>query len=76
MWPQRAVAGGGTSKSGGGTGEATKAIMSSSLAQVHQLFLTSFATDGRTTNFLDSLFFYSTISLFKVFGSFLLTFSS
>ena len=39
--PQRAVAGGGTSKSGGGAGKAVHAILSSSLTQVLQFLVTS-----------------------------------
>ena len=40
MGPQRAVAGGGTSKSGGSTDKAIHAILSSSLTHVLQLFVT------------------------------------
>jgi len=51
MGRQRAVAGGCTSKYGGGTGKATHAIMSSSLTQVLHLFQRHHAPDAHTTNF-------------------------
>jgi len=51
MGPQRTVAGGGTSKSGGGTGKATHAIMSSSLAQVLFFYEHRHAPDAHNTNF-------------------------
>jgi len=70
MGPQRAVAGGGTFKSGVGTGKAVHAILSSSLIQVLHLFCSVIMTPTPQTVilklFLDSPILRLKFSLFLV----------
>jgi len=82
MGPQQAVAGGGTSQSGGGTGKAIHTILLSSPTQVLQLVPTSSCPRRPPTPqtftlqlFLDSLFSHTTFSLFLVNFSLFLSFN-
>jgi len=77
IWPQPAVAGVGTSKSGVGTNKAIHAIMSYGLTQVLQLLLTSLCPWRPHHQFSDCSYFLIHIfssNILIYFGSILLTF--
>jgi len=77
MGSQQAVAGGGTSKSGGSTDKAIHAILSSSLTHVLQLLSRYHALDAHTPNFHTaaiSRFPIFLIKFFIIFGLFLFIF--